>query len=286
MAIFTEEYCANMLDEFDNRLEGIEFTPEQIQKICEDCKSIKFTIAESYILESASPKADLSKLGIKNADSQVKSAATKISTAIKKNGVTSETKKQIHNIVSDLFDDLAKSLDKSVMKGNPNLQNLDQKNLAKGFTLTIWDVIINTLICDVLTIMLGPMGNAIFVSVGAPIVEEASKAIAVKGGFSKEYTIIFNTFEFTNYMVSYNLPFINKLRARTFAIGMHLVNTAIHNLFASEKFRKQFHIDDSKDSKDKCTFASYIITTLIHCAWNTAPKFSPALVKIITGIEV
>lgn len=134
--------------------------------------------------------------------------------------------------------------------------------------------------------MLGPMGSAIFVSVGAPIVEEASKAIAVKGGFSKEYTIIFNTFEFTNYMISYNLPFINKLRARTFAIGMHLVNTAIHNLFASEKFRKQFHIDDSKDSKDKCTFASYIITTLIHCAWNTAPKFSPALVKIITGIEV
>ena len=34
MAIFTEEYCANMLDEFDNRIEGIEFTPEQIQKIC------------------------------------------------------------------------------------------------------------------------------------------------------------------------------------------------------------------------------------------------------------
>lgn len=84
MAIFTEEYCANILDEFDNRIEGIEFTPEQIQKICEDWKSIKFTIAESYILESASPKADLSKLGIKNADSQVKSAATKILQQLRK----------------------------------------------------------------------------------------------------------------------------------------------------------------------------------------------------------
>ena len=40
----------------------------------------------------------------------------------------------------------------------------------------------------------------------------------------------------------------------------------------SDKFKDKFNIDkNNKDSNDKCTFASYIISTLIHSSWKIIP---------------
>ena len=283
MAIFTNEYCENIMYHYSN----IKFSPEEVQHICEDCKNIQLSISESYIIESTIPKINLDKLGIKNLDIKIKDMANTIANIIRSNGIDSDTSAQIYNIISDFFMYCAKSIDRSVLKSFPNLSNLDQKNVIKGITLTILDALINTMICDVLTLLLGPMGNVIWVCIAAPIVEESSKQIAVKGGFSKEYTIAFNTLEFSLYVSRFSgkIPIMNLIRTRALGVGMHVVNTAIHNLFNSDKFRKQFHIDNTKDNKDKCTFISFIICTLIHVSWNTASKFSHTFVKAITGLK-
>ena len=81
------------------------------------------------------------------------------------------------------------------------------------------------------------------------------------------------------------MPIMNLIRTRALGVGMHVVNTAIHNLFNSDKFRKLFHIDNTKDNKNKCTFISFVICTLIHVSWNTASSFSSAFVKAITGLK-
>lgn len=283
MAIFTNEYCEYILYSHNK----IEFSPEEIHQICESCKCIQLSISESYIIESAIPKINLDKLGIKNLDIKIKDTANTIANIIRSNGINSDTNDQIYNIISDFFMYCAKSIDRSVLKSFPNLSELNQKNLVKGITLTILDALINTMICDVLTLLLGPMGNVIWVCIAAPIVEESSKQIAVKGGFSKEYTIAFNTLEFSLYVSRFSgkIPIMNLIRTRALGVGMHVVNTAIHNLFNSDKFRKQFHIDNTKDNKDKCTFISFIICTLIHVSWNTASKFSHTFVKAITGLK-
>lgn len=135
MAIFTDEYCEYVLYNYNK----IEFSPEEIQQICESCKFIQLSISESYIIESAIPSINLDKLGIKNLDIKIKDTANSIVSIIKSNGINSNANDQIYNIISDFFMYCAKSIDRSILKSFPNLSKLDQKNLAKGITLTILD---------------------------------------------------------------------------------------------------------------------------------------------------
>lgn len=92
----------------------------EIQRICEECKNYHLSISESYLLEASGPKvSDLGKIGIKNANGKLTKASKDIAETIKKKGVSSESRKQIHNIISDLFKDLADGIDTSVIKNYP-----------------------------------------------------------------------------------------------------------------------------------------------------------------------
>lgn len=273
MAIFDEAYCNELLySQFDEEFLNFEMTAETVNKIYESCKCK--SLAESYLLEAATPKCDLSKFGIKNAPAQVSKASNEIAKTIKTNGVNSETTKKIHNIVSDLFKNLADCIDESVISINPKLKDLDDKrNLAKAITLFIFNIVINSICASVLGLLLGQFGTNLVVCLAAPLIEEACKAIAVKGGFSKEFTIVFNSYEFTSYVTKNAIVYglIKIIKIRLAALTMHLVNTAIHNLAESKEFKGKLGIkENDKDANDKCTFAAYIITSLIHVSWNSA----------------
>ena len=155
MAIFDEAYCNELLySQFDEEFLNFEMTAETVNKIYESCKCK--SLAESYLLEAATPKCDLSKFGIKNAPAQVSKASNEIAKTIKTNGVNSETTKKIHNIVSDLFKNLADCIDESVISINPKLKDLDDKrNLAKAITLFIFNIVINSICASVLGLLLG-----------------------------------------------------------------------------------------------------------------------------------
>ena len=144
MAIFTEAYCMQLIHETSQNviselLEGggnnsfinFELSPMEVQRICEECKNYHLSISESYLLEASGPKvSDLGKIGIKNANGKLTKASKDIAETIKKKGVSSESRKQIHNIISDLFKDLADGIDTSVIKNLPGLQS-DDKEVQK-----------------------------------------------------------------------------------------------------------------------------------------------------------
>lgn len=251
----------------------------EVQRICEECRNYHLSISESYLLEASGPKiSDLRKLGIKNAEGKVNKTAADITSIIKKNGITSESKKHIHNIISDLFQDIADSIDNTVVATNPKLKNIEnQRNTTNALVLLTWYLIIGNLISTVLCNLMGAIGSILVIVVVAPVMEEACKAIAVKGGFDKEYNLVFNTFEFTKYVSkgAYIMP-------RLVVVGMHTLTTAINKLFSTEEFRKKFGISDDKDAKDKCTFAAYIIGLFIHTSWNSAALYRAF--KIINSI--
>lgn len=149
MAIFTEAYCmqlmyetsqnviSELLKEDNNSFINFELSPNEVQRICEECKNYHLSISESYLLEASGPKiSDLRKLGIKNAEGKVNKTAADITSIIKKNGITSESKKHIHNIISDLFQDIADSIDNTVVATNPKLKNIEnQRNTTNALVL-------------------------------------------------------------------------------------------------------------------------------------------------------
>lgn len=294
MAIFTEAYCTQLMHETSQNviselLEGggnnsfinFELSPMEVQRICEECKNYHLSISESYLLEASGPKvSDLDKIGIKNANGKLTKASKDIAETIKKKGVSSESRKHIYNIISDLFKDLADGIDASVIKNLPGLQSDDkevQKKVTKSFVLLAWCLVVSILTRMVLTSMLGIIGRYLMSTVGAPIVEESCKAIAVKGNFEIEYNIVFNAFEFTEYVKGGA-----SVKGRLVCVGVHTLNTMINKVFSTKAFRNKFGISDDKDSKDKCTLAAFIIGSIIHMSWNVAAVFSPTFNAILS----
>ena len=294
MAIFTEAYCMQLIHETSQNaiselLEGggnnsfinFELSPMEVQIICEECKNYYLSISESYLLEASGPKVyDLGKIGIKNANGKLTKASKDIAETIKKKGVSSESRKQIYNIISDLFKDLADGIDASVIKNLPGLQSDDkevQKKVTKSFVLLALCLVASLLTQMVLTSMLGIIGRYLMITVGAPIAEESCTAIAVKGNFEIECNIVFNAFQFTEYVLD-GAP-VND--GRLACVGIHTLNT-INKVFSTKAFRKKFGISDDKDSKDKCTLAAFIIGNIIHMSLNMAAVFSPAFNAILS----
>ena len=221
----------------------------------------------------------LGKIGIKNANGKLTKASKDIAETIKKKGVSSESRKQIYNIISDLFKDLADGIDASVIKNLPGLQSDDkevQKKVTKSFVLIALCLVASLLTQMVLMSMLGIIGRYLMITVGAPIAKESCKAIAVKGNFEIEYSIVFNAFEFTEYVLG-GAP----VNGRLACVGIHTLNT-INKVFSTKAFRKKFGISDDKDSEDKCTLAAFIIGNIIHMSLNMAAVFSPAFNAILS----
>ena len=149
MAIFTEAYCMQLMHETSQNviselLEGgdnnsfinFELSPMEVQRICEECKNYHLSISESYLLEASGPKvSDLDKIGIKNANGKLTKASKDIAETIKKKGVSSESRKHIYNIISDLFKDLADGIDASVIKNLPGLQSDDKEVQKKSYKI-------------------------------------------------------------------------------------------------------------------------------------------------------
>ena len=286
------EIGQSILESFCNDSD-FEISPEQINELCYSIKSSSI-FNEDYIYtyfneSTINPSGILDKLGIKNAKPKIDKAGKDIANTIKTQGISKKSRAQIHNIVADLFKDLADSISKTSIYDNGKLKDIDKPKLISSLTLLLWVVIVNSLCNVILTIMFGPqLGMALTAIIVAPIVEEAGKQIALKGKFDKEYFIVFNVFEASKYisdLTMAGLPFAKALRARIFAAGMHGVNTIIHKMFDSEEFRKKFNIDND-DKKDKATFASYIISMIVHGTWNTLACVSKTFNKIIIGIDI
>lgn len=303
--IFFEE--AFSFTDFDN----LEYTAEEVNNFI-DSFSNNFKSSAifnesyyyNYLNEAAikNSSSDLRKLGIQNSDIKIKKAGQDIVNTIKKDGITKESRKKIHNIISDLFQDLADQLsyDKRYDK-NGQLQKIPTDKLKRSIFLLLWVIIINTLANIVLSLLFSGIPivvTTITCVIVAPLVEESAKIISVKGHFDKEFFIVFNAYEFSSYVISgsasvamfrslgfKDIGFLNVIRGRLAAVGMHGVNTVIHKIFDSDKFKEKFKLTD-KDAKDKATLLSFIIGVIIHGTWNTAAIHSEGFKTFIFGAHL
>ena len=281
-------YMLEPTDEVLDFLSGIrDYTPEEINEICIKFQEASNIITEDVLFEAADPSRSFTKLlpkaGSKLA-SQVKSTSSQIATVIRSNGINKESRKQIHNIIQDFYQKVADSMNEVFIPIDVN--GYDANKISKGLALTFMDIVINSIICEILKLLIGEVvGTKIFAVVVAPIVEEASKQIAVKGKFDVEYTVVFNACELGLY-VSQGVP----VKVRLICVGMHLTTTFIHKILMNEKIQKFLGINkEDKDSKDKCGFIANIIGLLIHGTWNYLGVFSERFVRGIAklaGIDV
>lgn len=280
------EYLEQMfsMDDFD-----LDQINEAVKLIPNDyCAQI-----DRFFLEES---GGLTKMGVST--SKVSNSAKEIVKVAKTEGVNSESKKKIQNIISRLFEDIAHDVAYKKIIENDKVKEIPRTKVKSAIVLLLWVLLINTIATSVLMLIAGQIGVNIGICVVAPVIEESAKQISIKGKFEKEFYVVFNVFEASSY-VARTIPTILSgaitgsakeailgiLRARGAAAGMHAVTTAIHKIFESEKVWKKLNIKDEKEAKDMATLIAFIIGILLHSSWNAAGTFSKKFTKAITGTD-
>ena len=153
-----------------------------------------------------------------------------------------------------------------------------------------------------MNIVLGPVGNVLGCCVVAPITEETAKGIAVKNNYATEFSVVFNIYEASSYIIKssvigvpfkvdgvigrYKIPLKNMVRARTAAVGMHISTTIIQWLSTNPKLLAKLGIDENNDEsgkKEKVAFIGQLISMIIHFSWNLAASTSKSFARAISG---
>lgn len=129
--------------------------------------------------------------------------------------------------------------------------------IFKSIVLVLTLLLINTFFVNFLILLTGDPGIGLFLASVfiAPIVEEYSKYISIKGDYTKTFFVIFNIFEFTLY-VSRFFGIISLgplLLMRFLAVLLHLITT-----YVQYKFNKE-------EENSKTGLAAGI---MIHTFWN------------------
>jgi len=158
------------------------------------------------------------------------------------------------------------SISLSEIMNNPKLKNSPQEKVLKAVAVLVWCLMVSYLAVFVLTSLFGPFGNTITIVLVGPVIEESCKKMAAKGGFSDEFNVVFNVFEFTGYFMM-NRSIANAL-VRLTVVGMHSVTSALHKLGRSEEAQKFFKCETEDEKKNLANIAD-TAGTLIHVIWNS-----------------
>lgn len=276
-SIFKENTIEELLNE---SFADINYSPDQIKKICEYFQN--FTINESsdlYVINEANTTTALQKLGVTNTSevqNSINKASKEITDKIKKEGINRSTSKSIASIIENTISNIAVT----ITDGGKN------SKMANATISLIIVVLVNTIIANVLVALFGmTIGVKILAIFVAPIVEELAKKVAIKGGYIVEFTTLFNSYEFINYVArgSFTYGFANMIKVRLMTVGMHITTTIVEFLTQNEKIQKLLKLDKQED-KDRLSFIGHITGMLIHGAWNA--KLGNSIVKATLGLDI
>ena len=256
-------------------------TPEQIKTLIETFEKIndQIVIESTYniddlfifkdpILQEATQLVDKQKL-----KSQCKIVGDKISKVIKEEGITRSSKVAIRKIYDDFIENISKTI--KIVIPEAYMGKYDVNKITRAITLFIFLTIVSTISLIVLSTLFGPaVGNILLIAIVGPIIEETAKAVAIKGGYTVEFTVVFNACEFTEYTLMYGpiMGFAKMVGLRTIVIGMHCTTTIIQFLTQNEWIQKKLKLNKPED-QEKLTFIGRIIGNLIHILWNSVSVF-------------
>ena len=235
----------------------------------------------------------LSKMGIQSGsiskiNTSLANTSKKIATEIKTNGINKETKKSISAAVTDFMDKLADVLVGQINDPTLKSDKYDKNKILKACVLTLDSALFLGLIQGILMIIITPgPANVVTACLCGPVCEEFCKRAAIKGDFMVEYTVVFNLFEFSSYMLQYGFMYkLSKLAiVRAMSVGMHLTNTFINFIANNEKFQKMIGCE-GEEGKKKASFIGVLTSTLIHVCWNAMGYISSSpLAKAVEAIS-
>ena len=259
----------------DVSVEDIKSLSEYCNNLCLESNTDEFVFESSLISICEATGVDKAKITAKS-----KSAGEKIGKVVKEKGITKESKKEISTILDDALSQIKKEIDKIVVPKSIQEKidkgEVDRYKIQKAIVLLLLVSTINSIIMTALQLILPGLGLALTAIFVAPITEESAKAVAIKGKYDKEFTIVFNIAEFSQYVIQgapAALLFggkdgLKKLVAgRLAAVAMHCTTTIVQKLTQDEKIQKKLGLDKEKD-KEQLTFIGRITGMLIHAAWN------------------
>ena len=216
-----------------------------------------------------------------------KFAATKI----KDNGFTQEAKDEINRYANKKYREISETIVSSYQSIDPgeisnkaefqkyinDKEHFSKAKLTSAFNLLFKVLISCIIIQTILQIVFGPVGLIISTALVAPIMEENAKIVAVKGDFALEFSVVFNTFEFTEYVVAYGpaVGFGKMIAVRALVVGMHLSTTLVHYLSNNKTIVSKINNPkkvsgyDTDDEDVKATLLGKFLGTTIHMVWNT-----------------
>lgn len=207
--------------------------------------------------------------------------AQKAASFIRTNGRSDEIRTSITSLIYDSFDYARKFVDDTVTVIF-DVSDGTAKNILSSMFMVLLIYIINTFVHTIAGLLFGPLfGSVIGGCVCAPIVEEYAKQMAIRGGFVKEFTVVFNALEFSLYFHNF-LPKMTAMYGRriaikslalmrTMAVGLHLTTTMTQFFFKNKAdiLRAAPELMRDPEQDKKLQNAGYFAGVFLHSAWNT-----------------
>lgn len=189
--------------------------------------------------------------------------AKEIVNIIKKYGINDIAKDKCAHAFNKSMEKCVKILDYNrLYKHLENKGIYEQSdNFRKSFDLLFLVCMVNTIELNIL-LLFGPIGMFLGCAVLGPINEEIGKQISIRGGFAKEYYIVFNAFEFTSYVLGGTSPIL-----RVPALVLHGITTAVQICHNNPNL---LGVDpkDAQKIKERSSFNGTLIGILIHGTFN------------------
>lgn len=275
-------------------LNDIEITAEEVNLLVNSIDENYLQESSNEIIEEEYRILTEAKIGIINF-SEVSSAAKDIVRIIKTSGIGKESRDRIRIRIDDMYQKMGNNfMSRSKMMVRYQKLNGDSRvRFESAWSLVGCVCVGNMLTRLILKLLFGAIvGDYIAVGIVIPINEENAKQMAIKGGFIKEYTIVFNSAEFAHYLLLYSptLTGASLLRyavVRGATVSMHLLTTIIQWLTNNEKVRKAFGIvEGDRASEAKLSAIGRLISYIIHIGWNLAdkaPTIASSVNKFVVG---
>ena len=201
----------------------------------------------------------------------VSKACADIVNCLKGNKSDDRKQQSLSQIVMGMYQDLGDAF-YIVKPTDKKFAGFPAENVQKAVILLSWVCMASVIAQLCLNILFGLAGQYISAIVCAPLIEESAKQISIRGGFKTEFFMVFNTLEFTEYVISYT-PFLGLIKtvvARLAAVGLHAVTTIVQYMYTNKEFQKKV-MKDPKDPREKAELEAMGLGAgmIIHALWNT-----------------
>lgn len=228
----------------------------------------------------------LVELGVNIVDftSICKNCAKDIANLIKNKGLNFNTEKEIISMFENTLMKLGKIfIDTKKIKNNPKFLELDNEKFIASVKLFTIVVAINSIVGNILFLLTGSVGYNLCIYIWVPIIEELSKSIAIKGGFIKEYTILFNGYEIVTNTIVYGkiIGYTRIIIARLKTSLMHITTTLLQWLTSNNDILEKCGI--KPDNIPLVNLIGRLLGIFIHSSWNYMSLFNEKFVNKIFG---